>query len=403
MPYRIRKCLSMADTAKPRAQAPSILTAVPQYVLDHAPLLYLSSKDPYRPSSLSTHLAHTTPKTGFIDEPIPSPPLTLHNLDQLNNTSSQGADVYLTSVDDVTTNPKWLEGVVVDEGGGIGDEGEGKTGVTIVVEKGMGKEGKVVDVFYFYFFSFNWGGVVLGNQLGDHVGDWEHNMIRFINGVPKYVWYSQHANGEAFTFEALKKDQTGKRPLVFVANGSHALYPTPGTHDHTLPNLNLPFPLLLVDETDTGPLYDPLLSTLSYTYIVPQPTPTIKHTFPVVVETSSSASVWASSSPFNPYNADDPVAFLEYRGRWGDAEYPAGDKRQKDLAGNKKYVGGPTGPWDKGLDRRQVWPENSFSKGQRIRKSLDVGGGWGALKAWRCFANKGSNVVRVNVSGEEIE
>lgn len=30
------------------------------------------------------------------------------------------------------------------------------------MEKGAG----VVDVFYFYFWAFNWGGVVLGKQLG---------------------------------------------------------------------------------------------------------------------------------------------------------------------------------------------------------------------------------------------
>lgn len=41
--------------------------------------------------------------------------------------------------------------------------------------------------------------------------DREHNMIRFVDGVPKYVWCSQHANGEAFTFEALKKDASGNR------------------------------------------------------------------------------------------------------------------------------------------------------------------------------------------------
>ena len=32
----------------------------------------------------------------------------------------------------------------------------------MVVEKGEG----VVDAFFFYFSSFNWGGVVLENQLG---------------------------------------------------------------------------------------------------------------------------------------------------------------------------------------------------------------------------------------------
>lgn len=68
---------------------------------------------------------------------------------------------------------------------------------------------------------------MLGNQLGDHVGDWEHNLVRFENGVPTAVWYSQHANGEAFAWKTVLKDVAGKRPLVYAANGSHALYPTP--------------------------------------------------------------------------------------------------------------------------------------------------------------------------------
>ena len=43
----------------------------------------------------------------------------------------------------------------------------------------------------------------------------EHNMVRFVNGVPKYVWYSQHANGEAFKYEVVKKDKSGFRVSVF--------------------------------------------------------------------------------------------------------------------------------------------------------------------------------------------
>ena len=31
-------------------------------------------------------------------------------------------------------------------------------------------------------------------------------MIRFENGQPKAIWYSQHANGEAFTYDAVEKD-----------------------------------------------------------------------------------------------------------------------------------------------------------------------------------------------------
>lgn len=65
-----------------------------------------------------------------------------------------GNDVYLTSFEDVSKEPQWLKGE------GEGDTG--KTGVVVVVEK----DGGVVDVFYFFFFAFNWGGVVLGKQLG---------------------------------------------------------------------------------------------------------------------------------------------------------------------------------------------------------------------------------------------
>jgi hypothetical protein len=236
----------------------------------------------------------------------------------------------------------------------------------------------------------------------------EHNMIRFIGGEPKYVWFSQHANGEAFAFSALQKDQSGKRvsfhtfpsrspnhnlhnsaqlsstnpsfkPVVYAANGSHALYATPGTHDHTLPNLNLPVPLLLVDETDAGPFYDPVPSSFCYKY-TQAPTPT-----------------------FAPFNNTDPTGFLNFTGRWGDDTYPDTDKRQKQLAGNKKYVGGPTGPADKQLLRKEIWPENALSKGQKIRENLAVGGSkFGEfLGKLNCFGKKAKG-KRVLVSGEAV-
>ena len=61
--------------------------------------------------------------------------------------------------------------------------------------------------------------------------DWEHNMIRFQNGIPSQVWFSQHGFGEAFTYDCLEKQ--GVRPVVYSGNGSHANYAVKGTHDHT--------------------------------------------------------------------------------------------------------------------------------------------------------------------------
>ena len=40
-------------------------------------------------------------------------------------------------------------------------------------------------------------------------------MIRFENGQPKAIWYSQHANGEAFTYDAVEKDGRRVRLLMF--------------------------------------------------------------------------------------------------------------------------------------------------------------------------------------------
>ncbi len=31
-------------------------------------------------------------------------------------------------------------------------------------------------------------------------------MIRFQDGQPQAIWYSQHSNGEAFTWAAVEKD-----------------------------------------------------------------------------------------------------------------------------------------------------------------------------------------------------
>lgn len=54
----------------------------------------------------------------------------------------------------------------------------------------------------------------------------EHNMIRFVNGTPDAIWYSQHASGQAFTYGAVEKED--KRPYAYSAKGTHANYAIPG-------------------------------------------------------------------------------------------------------------------------------------------------------------------------------
>jgi hypothetical protein len=157
-------------------------------------------------------------------------------------------------------------------------------------------------------------------------------MIRFESGTPTWVWYSQHANGQAFKYSSVQKQ--GPRPLAYSSRGSHANYAIPGTHDHTIPNLNLPGGVL-EDYTDAGTLWDPIQSSYWYTYN-------------------------AGNKQFETYDrsGSTPVNWLNFEGRWGDEEYPKSDPRQVKLFGQAKFSGGPTGPRNKGLDRKDVCPEN---------------------------------------------
>lgn len=68
-------------------------------------------------------------------------------------------------------------------------------------------------------------------------------MIRFANGTPQALWFSQHASGQAFTYNALEKK--GKRPYAYSGNGTHANYAVKGSVSilppfHHIPNL-IPF------------------------------------------------------------------------------------------------------------------------------------------------------------------
>lgn len=120
--------------------------------------------------------------------------------------------------------------------------------------------------------------------------------------------------------------------MAYSANGSHAVYAIGGTHDHTIPNFNLPGGVL-EDETDRGVFWDPLLGAAYYKYD-------------------------AGANSFTPYDGSAPTAWLKFGGRWGDQEYPTSDKRQVKIFGQAKFSSGPTGPADKQLNRNNVCPDN---------------------------------------------
>ncbi|KAJ5210807.1 hypothetical protein N7491_010617 [Penicillium cf. griseofulvum] len=285
------------------------------YVLEYAPLVWLHSQETYMPSDIQQQLDHTRPNVNWTTIEGVQSPLTLNNLDTLN--SMGNTSVYLTSLEGIEADPEpaWFRGIKPDSDGRTVD---GTASIIIIVDRGNG----TVDAFYFYFYAFNKGGQVLGMEFGDHIGDWEHNMIRFVNGKPKEMWYSQHASGQAFTYAAVEKKD--KRPYVYSARGTHANYAIPGKHDHTIPGFNLPAGFLM-DYTDRGVLWDPVLNAYLYTY--------------------------DQTAGFRAVNSD-PVAWLDFNGRWGDDQ----PRNEREIFGEAKNVAGPNGPKFKKLDRQQVCP-----------------------------------------------
>lgn len=49
-------------------------------------------------------------------------------------------------------------------------------------------------------------------------------MVRFVNGVPQAAHLSSHADGFAYTYDALEK--RGKRPVIYSAIGSRESHAT---------------------------------------------------------------------------------------------------------------------------------------------------------------------------------
>ncbi|CBF79414.1 hypothetical protein AN7454.2 [Aspergillus nidulans FGSC A4] len=367
---------------------------IPDYVLDYAPLVHLFSGEQFWPCDIAEHLYHITPMLNYTPIQSQSDHPTLRNLDQLNRWEA-GRNVFLTSNDDVEERPPWMEGeknvpsppdddpepawadwdgridgafaddtpqnrakrydtqlplqdresedisldqlgylmqdedTVRDElrkryGGepisikAVGGRSEAPA-ILLVIDKGNG----IVDAFWFYFYSFNLGNVVLNVRFGNHIGDWEHCLVRFHHGIPKALFFSAHSGGEAYSYEALEK--IGRRPVIYSATGTHAMYATPGVHSYILPWG------LLHDQTDRGPLWDPLLNSHMYTY--------------------DHVSDTLRASTLSP---TAPTEWFYFNGHWGDKFYPLGDHRQYRFAGQYHYVNGPLGPRFKHLNRRKV-------------------------------------------------
>jgi hypothetical protein len=277
--------------------------------------------------------------------------------------------------------------------------------VLVMVEKSPG----VLDAYWFFFYSYNLGQTVARLRFGNHVGDWEHCMVRFQDGVPRAVFLSEHEGGQAFEFGAMSRYRRfPDRPVIFSAVGSHAMYALPGKHPYVLPFG------MLADETDRGPLWDPAKNTYAYHYdYAADPDRDSGGAYledgdeagagtgeppagGVLLSTAAGINDPAASSGTDDdqvvigepgrsrgeepnkslvpaaSNPDAPTSWFHFTGVWGDNLYPLADTRQWRLFMQYHYVTGPRGPKDKNLDREKMCPRFEC----RLLDHLDPKGKW---------------------------
>lgn len=320
---------------------------IPQYVIDYAPLVHLYSEERYWPYDVKEFVEHFT---------ITYSNGTLVNGTENVNISMLGdlpkkPNLYMTSNEDFDTDPEWITGSK-NKPSLVNGEIKNAPATLIVVDKGNGW----VDAFWFYFYSFNLGPFVMGSgPYGNHVGDWEHSLVRYYNGEPIIVWMSAHGGGGAYHYHNLEKyELDAKHPIIFSARGTHANYVSVGTHPHDLPYE------ILCDFTDRGPLWNPTKNYLGYTY--------------------DGKFVYPAENNTNSKHKGREIAYgdwLTFTGHWGDKQLEDDDPRQThSLIGGYKYIDGPRGPLKKNLlriipcERHKWW---NFWNGCNVRENIKWG------------------------------
>jgi hypothetical protein len=97
------------------------------------------------------------------------------------------------------------------------------------VAKEEGHHGIALQYFFFYYYN---------DFINKHEGDWEGIQITFkaesaqeaLGEEPDHVAYTGHTRGEKADWDSAKLKTMGGRPVVYVAEGSHANYFAPGRY-----------------------------------------------------------------------------------------------------------------------------------------------------------------------------
>lgn len=288
------------DTTR-SASTSSVSSADDALARRYAPRIWLHQDESYFPAAVEPFLANTHLETR-ADNGNPNQQFLVTN-------QALGCDS--------CTNPPFLAG-----------QRPAQTAVPayaeVVHRTDNGGPTNITDINYWTFFPYNngkrvcvgwfsrWGCVGGYSTFGNHVGDWEHVTVRFVDDVPYWVSMGQHDGGQTFPYGGPEVDLIGDQPVVYSAQGSHGMYPDARRHTYR----DLPNGDTLNDDTGAGTLWD----------------------------TRQALKVFAWQ-PVGSYTGE--WAWLNYTGRWGNPK--SGCFFSEALSGECVLNNGPEGPPRKSL------------------------------------------------------
>ncbi|KAI9363911.1 hypothetical protein DFJ73DRAFT_939141, partial [Zopfochytrium polystomum] len=209
-----------------------------------APLIVYHPDEKYFASSVDYMFPHYTliNADGSAVANAPSP-LTAQNLDFLNEAGTDASGTYLAVSGSPAGDPNVPSGFEYL----YSDVSTGTTAPIYAFV--VPKDNSVIDIFY-----CRWSlgkNIILLGYVGDHVGDWEHIVVRTVNGNAVSVDFSAHSSGSGLGTLSVADSRlawSGSHPVGYTALGSHGIWPQTGSNTYkTIAGI-----YKLTDETGNG-------------------------------------------------------------------------------------------------------------------------------------------------------
>ncbi|KAF2850235.1 hypothetical protein T440DRAFT_109289 [Plenodomus tracheiphilus IPT5] len=406
---------------------------IPQYVLDHAPLIHLFSGEQYWPGDMAEHLIHTTPHLNYTPVQATDNHPNISNLRQLNK---WGRFVYLQSDDNVEDRPDWLGGETnipnIPKDGADEDEDEGHA-----EEPGRFDEDKDGE-------KSDWWHVGVGDTE-------DRGGVRPVSTAPGLPKPTTTPQGEELVddddeiwqpeLRYNKRKLTGKKvvggrsdaPVVLIVvpkgdgvvdafwmffysyNLGNAVFNVRfGNHvgdwEHTTVRFQHGKPkAVFFSEHSFGEAYTwdaveksgkrPIGFSATGTHAMYATPGLHPYVLPggILHDVTDRGPLWDPVQNMYSYtynyqsdsllssnlNPAAPVSWFYFGGHWGDKFYPLSDARQYRFLGQYHYVNGPLGPRFKNLGRQEICQGNGEcvlkrrigDKRARVKRWVGVGEG----------------------------